>query len=242
MPKLMQRSLTCVAATLFLVLTVLAPAASQAACGPVNPWFQPTTVEKGYEFLVTGTGVGSGTFLIFNFIHQTAFPTIVKRYMTGSGNGNCVVNQEYVDTSNFKKGDWSVFAQTYTGSSGTGSAVFLDPLSIVPASTPAPIYPVSCGQPAHPWFGPSTVGQNQQMFIAAVARPYTRVDFYFETDFLPSLRVLRITAGGNCVANQFNFLPSQQQIGPGTWSVHAGYWDEIGEYHYNDLGTLTVTQ
>lgn len=236
-----RRPLSFAAPLLFAAFTVLVPAASQADCGPANPWFQPSTVEKGYEFLVTGTGVGPGTFLIFTFVHQTAYPTIVKRYMTGIGNDNCVVNQEYVDTSNFKKGDWTVIAETYN-SQGVGSSYFLNPLSIVPATTTAPIYPVSCGQTAHPWFGPATVGQYQQMYIAAVARPYTRVDFYFEPpNFHPAMRVLSINAGGNCVANQYNFFPAQQLIGPGTWNVSAGFWDENGEYHYNNLGTLTVT-
>jgi len=237
-----RRSLSYAATALLFAFTALAPSASQATCGPANPWFQPSTVEKGYEFLVTGTGFDQGTFLIFSFIHQTAYPTITKRYMTRAANGNCVVNQEYVDTANFKKGDWTVIAETYTGTWGVGSSYFLNTLSIVPPSTPAPIYPVSCGQTAHAWFGPNPVGQGQQMFIAAVARPGTRVDFYFEPDYHPNMRVLTITAGSNCVANQFNFAPATQLIGPGTWSVHAGFWDENGEYHYDDLGTLTVTQ
>jgi len=228
-------------AAFLLALALLAPMASWADCGPANPWFQPSTVQRGYEVLVTGTGVGPGTFLIFTFTHTTAFPLIVKRYMTGIGNSNCVVNQEYVDTSSFKKGDWSVMAETYTGSSGVVSSYFLGPLSIVAPSVAAPIYPVSCGQTAHAWFGPATVGQFQQMFIAAVARPNTRVDFYFEPpSFHPAMRVLTITAGSNCVANQYNFFPAQQQIGPGTWNVSAGFWDENGEYHYDSLGTLTV--
>jgi hypothetical protein len=235
-----RRSLSYAATTLLFAFTALAPSASQATCGPANPWFQPSTVEKGYEFLVTGTGVGHGTFLIFSFYHQTAYPPIVKRYMTGDGNGNCVVNQEYVDTSNFKKGDWTVIAETYDGTNGEGSSFFLNPLSVVAPSTPAPTYPVYCGQTAHAWFGPNPVGRNQQMFIAAVARPGTHVDFYFEPPFPSSMRVLRINAGSNCVANQLNFTPAQQQLPTGTYDVNAGYWDEIGEYHYVSLGPITV--
>jgi hypothetical protein len=193
---------------------------------------------------VTGTGINPGQFFIFSFVHQTSFPTFQIRYLTKTANSNCVVNQEYVDTYNFKKGDYTVIAQVYGPGGQPGQSFFLGTLTVTGRSTPMPVYPPSnCGQTAHAWFGPTTVNVNQNMFIAAVARPGTTVAFFFDSTSVPSSgpRVLTLApAHSNCVADDFQFRTGQF-LGQGTYNVYAGFWDENGRYNYVSLGTLTVT-
>jgi hypothetical protein len=229
---------------LLAAMFILSPSSAYATCSNPNPWFQPTTVEKGDLVLVTGTGIGPGQWFIFTFTHQTAYPLLQIKYMTKSANSNCVVNQEYVDTTNFKKGNWTVEAVVFNGDGGPpGPGFSLGTLTINPRTTPAPIYPMSnCGQTAHAWFGPSIANSNQNMFVAAVARPDTVATFFFEPVDPPISPPVVFTldpAHSNCVADDKQFLVSRY-FGHATFNVHAGFWDEFGHYNYVSLGTFTV--
>ena len=91
-------------AALVLLLAGSAPARGQN-CGTPNPWFEPTTVQKGHPFLVTGIEIEPGEKLLFTWVLQDSFPLFVVRYYTeGTGNNNCVHNQEYLDTTSFRRG------------------------------------------------------------------------------------------------------------------------------------------
>ncbi len=244
--RLTRTSPFVVLALLLLAWTV--PAHGQS-CGTPNPWFQPTTVQKGHPFLVTGIEIEPGEKLLFTWLKQDTFPLFVVRYYTeGTGNGNCVHNQEYLDTNPFTRGVYTTNVAVTAAFPPVTYNATLSPLSVIKQTSPPPVVypPVSCGQPAHAWFGPSVVNRNANMFIAAVNYPGKKATFFFEPSNSPgagppALRLLSVgPAAGNCVSNHFQFRAGQF-FGPGAYNVFAGFFDENGRYHYDPLGTLTVT-
>ncbi len=245
-----RRALLC--SLIGLALAAQVPAPTAASCGALNPWFQPTTVQRGDSLLVTGTGVPTGEGLVFTFTQQNTYPPNVRRYTTGAANGNCIVNQEYVDSFHFNKGTYDVVVESaqldnLRGPGGNIESaveyipdvlVGLDtPLSVVMRTSPMPVpTPANCGQPAHAWFGPSPVGTHQLGYVAAIAYPNTMVDFYLEGLGVLQ-KVVRIgPAHSNCVVEQQYIYFT----GSGQLPVHAGFWDETGHYNYVDLGSWTV--
>lgn len=229
-------------AAALLALPFLAPTRASAACpGPVNPWFQPSTVEKGNAVLVTGTGVPEKAKLEFTFVDASVFPISQFRYLTKEAPDSCVVNQEYINTGLLKKGDYQVTARLVY-SSGVGATTFnLGTLHIVKPATPIPLpTPVNCGQTAHTWWGPATtVNHLNPLFIAAVAYPNTQVSYWFEQYSGPvtlgtTYAVIKATAP-NCTGQQTDIY-----LNPGTYRLWAGFVDEYGRYSYSSQGNLTV--
>jgi hypothetical protein len=222
------------------------------ACGDGAPtaWFQPTTVQRGDSFLVTGTNVRENWALMFHFLNGSTGNW--KHYtMQRNANSNCVENQEYIDTSDFKKATWFVSATEYNSfGDSQGAIMSWNRLDVVDRTSPAPVlsaYP--CGQTAHAWFGPSVVDRNSNMFVAAVALPNRYVDFYFVSQsggigLLPgglARTPIRIgPAHSNCVVDDLQFRAGGA-LQPGTYDVYAGFFDEYNRYHYDFLGTLTIT-
>jgi hypothetical protein len=245
---MLRRVLFAVSLTAALVGLSTSPA---LACGEglATAWLQPTTVQKGNSFLVTGIEVPENWLVIFHFLNSANGNW--KHYtMQQDANSNCVANQEFIDTSDFKKGNWFVNATEYNAH-GFFQGVFVssNQLRVVDRTSPAPplsAYP--CGQTAHAWFGPSVVNRNSNMFVAAVALPNRYVDFYFVSQsgggILPGgLARLPIRIGpahSNCVADDLEFRAGSK-LGPGNYEVYAGFFDEYGRYHYDFLGPLTVT-
>jgi len=223
------------------------------ACGEgtATAWFQPTTVQKLDSFLVTGIEVPTNWALLFSF-YQPASNKWVRYTMQQNANSNCVENQEYIDTSDFKKGTWQVSGTEFNSfglAQGTNMSSTI--LNVVDRTSPDPplnAYP--CGQTAHAWFGPGTViNRNSQMFVAAVGLPNRYVDFYFVslsggiTSYPGGLarRPIRIgPAHSNCVADDVQFRAGSA-LSPGSYSVSAGFFDEFGRYRYAFLGNLTIT-
>jgi len=238
---------------LSLALAALLPALPAFACGAGAPtaWFQPTTVQKHDSFLVTGTNVAPGDALLFSFFHAVENKWIHYTAQQNA-NGNCVVNQEYVDTSDFKKGTWYVSATEYNSYGLTEGANMLSTqLRVVDRTSPAPVlnaYP--CSQAAHAWYGPSTViNRNSQMYLAAVGMPGRYVDFYFVSNSggigsypggLARRPIRTGPAANNCVVNQVTFTAGST-LSAGGYTVYAGYFDEFGRYRYSFLGSLTIT-
>ncbi len=236
-----------------LVLVSLLSTLPAFACGDGAPtaWFQPTTVQRLDSFLVTGIEVRENWALLFGFLNAQTGKWI-HYTMQQNANSNCVENQEYIDTSDFKKGTYFVAATEYNTFGATqGANMSSNQLNVVTRTSPDPVlqaYP--CGQTAHAWFGPSTViNRNSQMFVAAVAMPNRYVDFYFVstaggiTPYPGGLarRPIRIgPAHSNCVADHSQFTAGNA-LSPGGYNVYAGYFDEFGRYRYSFLGGLTIT-
>jgi hypothetical protein len=223
------------------------PALARCGEGTGTAWLQPTTVQRGDSFLMTGIDVPENTSLLFNFFHFATGKQI--HYITrGWANGNCVVNQEFIDTGDFKKGQWSVSVQAVTGNGiiptiGVQLAPGSNSLNVTDRTSPAPsVAQYPCAQPAHAWFGPSVVNFNQDMFIAAVARPNSHATFFIVQAGGRTLVHSPLwvgPAGSNCVADHRTFRASVIG-GRGTFDVYAGYFDEFNRYRHDFLGTLTI--